>query len=179
MCGRQFCKNCGQELIHRDRRKAYESSSALGQVLWRCGPSQIGVADIDAITEYTQIDKQVRLRVIEHKQPDHKFDWSQKQILNRLAEIFLCAINNPASLSFKLSEFSGVYVLKCRAEAKDTPLKETGLLGEVVIEKLGPNGNVRTKKLKNESEFFQWLSPEKNGRRKKLLAPPPMERPSK
>jgi hypothetical protein len=113
------------------------------------------------------------LRVIEHKLPDHKFDWSQRQILNRLAEIFNTAINNPESLSFKLAKASGVYVLKCRAEAKDTPLKETGLVGDIVIEKLGPNGNGRTLTFKDEAEFFQWLSPEKNGRRTKSPAPPP------
>lgn len=44
-CGRQFCR-CGDELIHRDRRRWYESSSALGALIRHVGPAEIAAGDI-------------------------------------------------------------------------------------------------------------------------------------
>jgi hypothetical protein len=49
-CGRTFCRKCGQEMIHRDHRHGYESSSALGQIIWRDGPAFLSVMDLDAVS---------------------------------------------------------------------------------------------------------------------------------
>jgi hypothetical protein len=46
---RHFCVDCEREMIHRDNRAGYESSSAIGQIISRDGPrsNHFGGGDID------------------------------------------------------------------------------------------------------------------------------------
>jgi hypothetical protein len=71
---------CGEETIHRDHRRGYESASALGQIVWREGPKKMSAADIDLATLKLLSNGQRLLRLNEQKQPDHSLGWSQGQI---------------------------------------------------------------------------------------------------
>lgn len=154
MCGRTYCQYCGEELIHRDHRKFYESSSALGQILSRAGPKYIGVSDADAI-----IFKRTKkiLRIIEQKNPDHTMGSSQKGILSLLSNIFDLAKDNGL-----LHKDSGVFVLLGMIQGATEGRRKCLFDGEQVLYNL--HGE-KIDAFQTEEQFFDWLDPYSKERR--------------
>lgn len=115
-CGRQFCPNCGEELIHRDHRRQFESASTLGQIVLRLGPRSMGAADVDLCTEKCISKDNHLLRILEHKQDRARpFRFSQEHILDLLAAIIdhaaNCTLYTERQSSLQLDPRSGVFLV--------------------------------------------------------------------
>src|SRR5215469_7965790 len=109
MCTRAFCRDCGEEMIHRDHRKYYESSSGLGQIIHRDMTRAFGAADLDMAVERTR--RGVTLfRTIEQKQSAHRFTGSQPQIMGVLAALIDHAAACDQFTDYQLAPDSGAYV---------------------------------------------------------------------
>lgn len=102
-------------MIHRDNRRFYESSSSLGQIINRPqrrggAPRDFGAGDVDLFIHRSRGDKTL-LEWIEHKQPGHKFEDSQRQSLRDFDRVIRHAVNEPPP-GMALHPSSGVYVLR-------------------------------------------------------------------
>jgi hypothetical protein len=130
-CGRQFCPGCGEELIHRDNRKGYESASALGQIIHRLSPRDMGIADIDVAAEKC-IEQRHLIRILEHKQPDARaMRFSQCHILNILGQVLnhVTQCDKDPLLKKWIDPRSGVYVMRgpiCGSESGRRPIEFAG-----------------------------------------------------
>lgn len=154
-CGRQFCKKCGEELIHRDHRKIYESSSALGQIVSREGPKNLSVADIDLVSLKIMNRKKL-LRIIEQKQPNHSLKWPQKEILRLIAEIISHCIDCKFAHNLNLDNRSGVYIMRGMIKGAKEGKKITRFDSCQKIERITTeqNGTIYT-----HEDFFNFLDP--------------------
>lgn len=170
-CGRHFCDKCGEELIHRDHRKMYESSSALGQIVSREGPKNISVADIDLASlkllkngngNYNNNIKKL-LRIIEQKQPDHSLKGPQRNILYLIDAIIQHCLSCPKAIDLKLDERSGVYIIRGLIDGAINGKRETKFNGSQIIEKLS---NGQKFEIFTHEIFFQFLDPLDRKRRK-------------
>lgn len=114
-CPRTFCDGCGEELIHRDNRKFYESASAFGQIIGRRpdlggAPRDFGCGDVDLFVHRSR-QGMVLLRWVEHKQPGHKYEASQQQSLSDFDLVLKNAIAHPPS-GLILHPDSGVFIVR-------------------------------------------------------------------
>jgi hypothetical protein len=101
-------------MIHRDNRRSYESASAFGQIVHRKedkggAPRDFGGGDVDWFVHRAR--QQTLLRWIEHKQPDHKFEPSQRNSLKDFDRVIRHAVNAPPP-GMSIHPDSGVYVLR-------------------------------------------------------------------
>ncbi len=118
-CGRTFCSGCDQEMIHRDNRKSYESASAFGQVVWRLqkrGYRGFTIGDVDMyVRRYARGAGRTLLRLVEQKNPRHKFEGAQRLALHDLDVIIRHAVDcKPHGLADDtvLDPGSGVYIVR-------------------------------------------------------------------
>lgn len=102
-CGRHCCPDCGEDLIHRDNRRHWESASAFGQIVWLRGPVRLTTGDIDHYAAVFHRDKPDLLRIIEHKTPRQTLSRVQWKVLRTLA----LALD-----SLPLDPRSGVYIVR-------------------------------------------------------------------
>jgi hypothetical protein len=109
MCRRAFCETCSEEMIHRDHRKYYESSSGLGQVVNRDMARSFGTTDLDLVSERTRGGVTL-VRAIEQKQSAHHFVGSQSQIMAVLAALIDHARDCKEFTAYRLAPDSGAYV---------------------------------------------------------------------
>jgi hypothetical protein len=162
-CGRQWCSKCGEELIHRDHRHGYESASALGQIIWREGPSQLSVTDADVISRKGLPDGRQLMRVIEQKQPRHTFDGTPQERTFKLLDAVLmhCGLC-PDAAELHLDPRSGVFVVKGEISAAAEGRRRTQFGGPQKITRLatGQEWAVET-----HEQFFRFLDPQDRGRR--------------
>jgi hypothetical protein len=162
-CGRHFCPICGEEFIHRDHRKIYESSSALGQIINREGPKNLTVGDIDTISLKRLKNKTKLFRIIEHKEPGHKFEKPQQESLKFLSDIILhCLICPEAVRDLQLDQRSAVYIMRGLIEAANSVKKETTFKGIQRIKRLRDGAE---KEFPDHESFFKFLDPEDPRRR--------------
>ena len=156
-CGRMFCPHCDEEMIHRDHRKGYESASALGQIIWREGPGRLSVTDLDLASRKGLPSGQQLLRLLEQKQPGHKFGISQERTLKLLDSLILHAIACPEAASLQLDPRSGVYVLRGEVAAAQEWPRQTMLCGVQEVERLTTGGQF---KFETHEQLFEFLDPE-------------------
>ena len=166
-CGRQWCKKCSEELIHRDHRRGYESASALGQIVWREGPKNISAVDLDLATLKVLRGKDRLLRLIEQKQPGHGMKWGQEQILRILDRALDHCKLCPAASELQIHQRSGVYIIRGHvAAAAESVRKQTSFDGPQTIERMSDK---QTMPVESHEEFFQFLDPEDTARRREKL----------
>ncbi len=162
-CPRCFCDGCGEEMIHRDHRKHYESSSALGQILYREGPSKISLCDVDLVSRKGLADGSTLLRIVEHKQPTHR-GVTQAKILDILDGTISHCVCCTAAAHLKLHERSGVYIMRGHIAGATNGNRPTRFASNQVMDRIRDG-----KKIVFESHeaFFQFLDPESLLRRSK------------
>ena len=142
--GRQHCPGCGEELIHRDHRKRWESASAFGQIVWRDGPRNLTTGDIDHYAVVFDLAGKTLLRLIEHKQPEQTLKARQRQVLIVLGSLIEHCIECPAS-SVALDERSGLFLLRGRVRAEANGTRRTFFDGPTAVEKVG-SGTLQRKR---------------------------------
>jgi hypothetical protein len=156
---RHYCKGCGEALVHRDNRKPWESSSGLGQIIWREGPAKMSFADIDGVAYKTLANGKILYRVLEQKQPGSRLGKQQLEILKLMDDM----IQLYKKRTQVLHEGSGVFIVRCEV------LGETEGRRKAVINKT-PFHVTRLTDMKvfrvNDLEhFFDCLDPEDKRRR--------------
>ncbi len=161
-CGPIYCPTCGKMCIHLLHRKIYESSSGLGQIIWREGPTKLTVSDLDIVTFKSLKNNEILLRLIEQKQPRHKFERPQEQILRLLDAIIYHCCLCPEAKDLKLNTRSGVYILRGLIEAATSDREETILKGQQTIQRLR-DGSEST--FTSHEILFNFLDPEDSTRR--------------
>ena len=167
---RQYCadppRGCGEELIHRDHRKPWESSSGLGQIISRDGPrGRCSSADLDQVWYQGDVDQERRslLRLIEHKEPSARIKGGQQHILALLAAIIDFALHAPDA-PVRLTPSSGVFVVRGRIDAETQGHRKTVMHGPQGIWRV----DRRTRWLNDawpadhialsHAEFFTWMT---------------------
>ena len=147
---------CGEPTIHQANRKGTESSSAYGQLIQKFLNRKFAAADLDIAVERTR-DGKTLWRAIEHKQPGHKFDGPQQQLLRKLAEI-IRAVRAQKDFRFSdgtlLAHGSGAFVVRCEV----TP--EITIKGDVEVTELGTERST----VQTPYEHLLWL-PSRNDER--------------
>lgn len=156
-CPRNFCPDCGQELIHRDNRRFYESSSALGQIIHakppRGAPRDFGAGDVDLFVHRCR-NGVTLAKWIEHKQPGHKFEDSQQQSLRDFDRILRHAIESPPP-GLSLHGDSGVYVVRGPlVVAERNWRRPVDFGGPQTL--LNPDGS-ELLTFKTRQQFYDWL----------------------
>lgn len=157
-CPRCRCAGCDEEMIHRDHRKFYESSSGFGQIISRdFGHGPFGWADVDLVLERAALhrDQLPLLMVFEHKETSSKVSDSQQKILRRWAIIVHLAI-----VARKLDPNSGVYTVRGRIAGLTTGYRETYFDGAQVIERILPRLDAGAKEswiVGSQNELFSWI----------------------
>jgi hypothetical protein len=165
MCGRNQCPHCHEELIHRDNRKPWESSSPLGQLLYREGPQWMTGGDIDHFT-YLRIKgekgkERVLLRLVEHKQPQQSFQFDdegkERPQYRALQEFSLALEEAVKARPDHFDNRSGVFLLQGPIGSNPEGLRETRLGGPQTLSKFF-RGRLRfAKLLEDKEELFRWL----------------------
>lgn len=146
---RYFDPVTGEELIHRDNRRLWESASALGQIIWRCGPSALTFIDIDGAIYKRSLRL---LRIIEHKQPGQSLKGPQFELLHILA----IAIEN-ARMNGILHADSGVFVLRGKISAEQGGHRKTFIDGETETFQIKNGRLIPGPMLPDAEELFRWL----------------------
>lgn len=158
MCARAFCDGCGEELIHRDHRKHYESSSGLGQIVRRDMTDKFGVTDIDLAVERTRGGVTL-LKLVEQKQERHRFRGSQAQIMAVLAALIDHAKDCADFTAYQLAPDSGAYVaygeIVPETGVGSTMRQKLWLPGQLIVDRLG--GDPSTEEL-TRLDFLLWLA---------------------
>lgn len=152
-CRRAFCEDCGQEMIHRDNRRFYESSSALGQIIWREAPRDFGAGDVDLFIHRSR--QKTLLRWVEHKQPGHKFESSQRNSLGDFDRVIRHAVSNPPP-GMLLHPDSGVYVLrgKLHVASQMNPHQKVDFGGR---QKLTDVNGKELFEFSNREQLYTWM----------------------
>ena len=152
---KQYFDENGEVLIHRDKRRPDESSSALGAIIGRVGPHEIAMMDIDACFHKKHMpDETQLLRIVEHKTPRAKLSREQDDTLEILDHLLLDAVNNPPSwLSKRLHPSSRVYIIRGDIKA-ETEQEEVFFKGPQVITLLDGKGGVT---LASMEDMNDWL----------------------
>lgn len=155
-CPRHWCENpeCGQEMIHRDNRRSYESASGFGQIVHRDGPRTFTVGDVDLYVR-KWFGSTTLLRLIEHKQPGQLIKPQQGRTLQDLDDLFALAIDQPTA-RLRLDSRSGVYIMRGDIFAESNGRRAT---------RLGPQQvwSVRERRwfeLYEQAHVFAWLNGE-------------------
>ncbi|HYW27702.1 MAG TPA: hypothetical protein VE953_26255 [Terriglobales bacterium] len=146
-------------MIHRDNRAPWESSSTLGQIIWRSGPrGNFGGGDVDYYWHQSgehRADGRAYLRVFEHKQVAAKEKHSQSVTLDDLALLIDHGITCPES-PVLLDPRSGLYLVRGPLTIQDNGRKGTCFGGPQEIERRGLHPKTTT--VRTEAEFFRWLA---------------------
>lgn len=102
-------------MIHQVNRQMNESASGFGQWVQTFLKRSFGFADMDGVVERTRDGKKL-IREVEHKQPWHKFDSSQRKLLQAKAEMYQYCIDQKFTFSdgTLLAPDSGVFVVGCQ-----------------------------------------------------------------
>lgn len=154
--GRHFCGGCGQELIHRDHRRPWESASAFGQIVWREGPRRLTTGDIDHYAAVWLSDGSTLLRLIEHKQPTQRLKPEQQRVLLLLGSLIEHAIHC-SNFNGTIDERSGIFLLRGNVTAESNGLRRTFFDGPTAVAK-AENGRFVTKaELADAHAIFRWL----------------------
>lgn len=152
MCERTFCPNCGEEMIHRDNRKFYESASALGQIVHREFPKKefpyMTYIDADGLHYKRSIN---RLMVLEHKQPTQELSYGQKEILAILHRVIRAAVKEGW-----LSEQSAVYLVRGDIGASENGRREVIFKGPQSVQLLSGDELFQ---IHSTAELREWLYP--------------------
>jgi hypothetical protein len=164
-CGRQWCAGCGEELIHRDHRKGYESASALGQIVGREGPVNLSVADIDLATRKLLPDGRVLLWLLEQKQPEHKLGSSQGRILYLLDDCVDHCTTCPGAADLRLHPSSGLLFVRGHIAGSMKGRHETRFDGPQTIVHVRSGKTVIATV---HEEFFRVLDPVDRSRRQRM-----------
>jgi hypothetical protein len=165
-CERRFCPDCGEEFIHRDHRKIDESSSALGQIIHREGPSKLTIVDIDIVSLKWLESKKILFRLIEQKQPNHGLKPGQKAILKIFDNMISHCIICEATRDLQLDDRSGAYLMSGLIEADDnSPMKEPIFKEPQKIKKLD---NRVEEQFEDHESFFKFLDPQDPERKGKI-----------
>ena len=150
-CGRQYCPKCGEELIHRDNRKEWESSSSLGAIIRapspRGGPKEISFCDIDGCVWKA---KYKILRIIEHKQPNANIGDQQLKSLKRLDLAIRSAVTTRV-----LCNGSGVFIIRGGLHGSDHGRREVDFCGPQIVTTL--SGEIILKP-KTRIVLWDWLN---------------------
>lgn len=163
-CQRQFCNGCGRELIHRDRKKPWESSSGLGQVISRSGPRDVSTGDIDHYVR-KWLPPVTLFRIVEHSWPDASEKTQQQRALKDLSAILAHAVECPES-PIKLDARSGVFLLK--GEIRVVGKAKRTELGPQHLSRILQDGTVELLAvLETQAEVFDWLEGRRGGARRK------------
>lgn len=158
-CSRIYCPACGEELIHRDHRKYWESSSSLGQIMRNYGPKEIALSDIDAALWKKAYNC---LRFFEHKQPNAEFGDQQCKLLRTLQNIINFAVKHDL-----LDARSGVYIIRGDLHGSNHGRREVDFRGPQVVSSLdGPT--ILT--AKTHRELNDWINCDKYWTRRKGIS---------
>src|SRR5262245_51800248 len=155
----QWCSNeeCRAELIHRDNRAPWESSSTLGQIIWRSGPDgNFGGGDIDYYWHQSASRRPsglTYLRLLEHKQPSAHEKYSQSTTLDDLARLLDHAIVCEQS-EIRLDPASGLFLVRGPLSIQDNGRKGTCFAGPQEILRRG--AHPKSMFVQTEAEFFAW-----------------------
>ncbi len=147
MCRRCFCADCGEEMIHRDNRKATESASAFGQIMFREGPKEITFGDVDGYV-YKRRPDGTLFRLIERFQADARMKPMQSVALSVLDRSIRHAARAGALL-----DGSGAYVI--RGEIGADCEGHVDFIGPQYIDDL--NGR-RLLEPKTRMELWDWIN---------------------
>jgi hypothetical protein len=162
MCDRHWCPDCDEELIHRDHRKWYESASALGQIVWREGPLNVTVTDLDLVSRKGLANGFQLVRLVEQKQPDHTLRAQQARLLYLLDDCLAHCARCPTAADMKIDERSGLLLVRGHITASPEGRHKTIFDGAQIVE------HVRSKRqiiVGSHEAFFQLLDPEDPQRR--------------
>jgi hypothetical protein len=161
-CGRKWCEVCGEELIHRDHRKPWESASALGQIVWREGPLNVTVTDVDLASRKGLANGNQLVWLIEQKQPGHRLRPAQEKILRLLDGCLAHCARCASAADMHIDQRSGLLLVRGHIAASTGPRRETAFDGPQTIEH-SRSGKRRI--LSCHEEFFSILDPEDRTRR--------------
>lgn len=152
-CPRHWCENpdCGQEMIHRDNRRFYESASGLGQIVNRDGPRTFTVGDIDLYVR-KWLGNSTLLRLVEHKQPEQPLKEQQRRTFKDLQQLFEHATVCPDS-PLRLDPRSGIYVMRGHIFAEGSGRRATRLGPQCIWD---PRDQ-RWFELPAQAAVFDWL----------------------
>jgi hypothetical protein len=110
-CRGHRCPGCGQPLIHRDNRQAYETSSAIADIIGREGPVNLAVTSLLASRKGLSNGKQL-LRLIEHMQQTHRLEarsqWGTLSLFDDMCEH---CVRCPDAAAIGLAARSGVLLI--------------------------------------------------------------------
>lgn len=149
-------------MIHRDHRKAYESASALGQIVWREGPAALTVSDVDLVGYKRLSAGGSLLRIVEQKQPNHQLNGPQRSLLQLLDETIRHYVTCGTS-RYRLDPRSGVYLVWGEIAGEMEGNHRTAFQGPQLIERLA-TGEERP--AVTHEDFFKFLDPESPTRRR-------------
>jgi hypothetical protein len=147
MCRRQYCPDCGEELIHRDHRKGWESSSSFGAIIRRIGPSEITVGDIDCYLDKCEDNV---LRIIEHKQTDARLGRQQEIALRKIDQCVRAAIAQCV-----LDPRSGVFLIRGCLHGSNHGQREVDFAGRQIVYSL--DGEIILSP-KTRQELWDWVN---------------------
>jgi hypothetical protein len=153
--GRHFC-NCGEELIHRDHRKPWESASAFGQIVWRDGPARLTTGDVDHYAAVLDLPDGDLLRLIEHKQPDQSLKEMQGKVLLLVGSMIEHAVGCPL-YDRRLDPRSGVFVVRGEITAESDGMRRTFFAGPQFVSKASTDGFTDVGELSDGERIFRWL----------------------
>lgn len=161
-CPRTYCQGCGEEMIHRDHRRSYESASCLGQIVSREGPLKLGFMDMDGVSRKGLKDGSQLLRILEHKQLNAHLKANQEETLKLIAQIIEHCVKCPSATSLKLHPNSGLYIVRGELTAASNGAHKTMFNGPQEITRY-VDGISYT--VTNEEGFFRFLDPVDRERR--------------
>jgi hypothetical protein len=162
-CGRQWCKGCGEELIHRDHRKAYESASALGQIVGREGPVNVSVTDLDLVSRKGLRNGEQLVRFVEQKQPAHTLRTGQEVTLRLIDACFDHCSHCPGATDLHIDRRSGLILVRGHIAGSTTARRETRFDGAQTVVHVRSG---RKTVVSCHEEFFRLLDPEDSRRRR-------------
>jgi hypothetical protein len=161
-CGRQWCTGCREELIHRDHRKAYESASALGQIVGREGPLNLSVTDVDLASWKRLRNGAQLLYFVEQKNPGHELRSGQQHILRLWDHCIEHCIACPDAAHLQLDRRSGLILVRGHIASATEKRRETCFRGPQTVQHVRSG---LTKVMEFHEEFFRLLDPEDSRRR--------------
>jgi hypothetical protein len=162
-CPRIFCTaaDCGEEMIHRDNRRFYESASAFGQIVNRPparggAPRDFGCGDVDLFIHRQRFGITL-LRWIEHKQPRHKFEESQRHSLSDFDRLLRHSVEHPPD-GLVLHPDCGVFVLRgpLIVPTQDNPHRRVDFAPGEVQTLESPDGT-EIRRFDSRADLYDWM----------------------
>jgi hypothetical protein len=159
MCERTFCRNCGEEMIHRDNRHSYEASSALNQIIHREGPRNLTVGDCDTYSMILLPDFTVCVRLLEHKQPKQALKPQQAKALAVIDRMFRHAASDKLKVWIRNDQYilapdSGVFLVRGHLKAGKDGHRKVDFADKPIVETLEGKSVLVPK---NRKALWDWL----------------------